>query len=95
MIFLQVGSTPDSVLFSIDCNSDSETLAALLTAEKKQQLYFAPKDVVLLTTPKSSRYAARSGGWTRQGFCRDLDPCWFEWLVDTIMCPVDSPRTSL
>ena len=30
-----------------------------------------------------------SGGRTWQEFCRDLDPCWFEYRVVTMMLPVD------
>ena len=35
-----------------------------------------------------------SVGWTWQGFCRDLGPCWSEQRVVTMMWPVDL-RTSL
>ena len=35
-----------------------------------------------------------SVGWTWQGFCRDLDPCWYEQGVVTMMWSVNL-RTSL
>ena len=37
----------------------------------------------------ADKFPMFSVGWTRQGFCRDLVPCWSEKRVVTMMRPVD------
>ena len=53
-------------------HSDSAMLAALQTTVGT---VVRTKDIVRLDT---DRFPIFSVGWTWQGFCRDLDPCWFE-----------------
>ena len=37
--------------------------------------------VVMRSSQKKRFDQMFSGGWTWQGFCRDLDPCWFEYRI--------------
>ena len=62
---------------SVACNSDFETLAPLQTVE-----------VVVCTQRHrldADKFQMFSVGWTGCGFCRDLDPCWFESQAVTVM----------
>ena len=55
-----MGSTSQTVFFSLTFNSDSEILAALHTVQFEQlKLQFVPKDIVL--TPMSFRYSRLVG----------------------------------
>ena len=64
-------------VFSVACNSDSEILVAFQTVEsvvRTQRHCFGAYKVPMF-----------SGGWTWKGFCADLDSCWFEkWVVTMI-----------
>ena len=55
---------------SVSCNSDYEIPAALQAVE------------TVVRTPRpgldADKFPMFSVGWTWQGFCRDLDPCWSE-----------------
>ena len=57
---------------SAACNSDFEIPAALQTVES----------VLVVRTQRHGldvdKFPMFSVGWTWQGFCRDLDPCWSE-----------------
>ena len=61
------GQQAHQTVFSVACNSDSEMLAALRTVE------------TVVRTQKhrfdADMFPVFSGGWTGQGFRRDLDPC--------------------
>ena len=64
------GWAAHQTVFSVTFNSDSEILAALQTVETvvRTQRHRLGAD----------KFPIFSGGWTWHGFCRDLDPCWFE-----------------
>ena len=64
---------------AVACNSDSEILlrAALQTVKTVVCAQRNNLDV--------DKFPMFSIGWTWQEFCRDLDPCWSEWRVVTMM----------
>ena len=61
-------------VFSVACNSDFEILVALQTT---------PEAAVHTQRHRleTDKFPMFSGGCTWQGFCRDSDPCWFEYRV--------------
>ena len=64
-------------VFSVACNSDYEILAAFQTVESAvhtQKHCFDAYKVPMF-----------SGGWTWKGFCTDLDSCWLEKGVVTMI----------
>ena len=65
-----VGWAAHQTVFSVASNSDFETLAALQMVG------------TVLRTQRDrldgDKFPIFSGGRTRQGFCRDWSPCWFE-----------------
>ena len=67
-----VSCAAHQTVFSVACSSDSETiiLAALQTVETVVRTQRHRLD--------AEKFLMFSVGWTWQGFCRDLDPCWFE-----------------
>ena len=60
-----VGSAAHQTVFYVACNSDSEILAALQIPKQRHGL-------------DADKFPMFSIGCTWHGFCRDLDPCWFE-----------------
>ena len=72
-----VGWTAHQTIFSVACNSDSHILAALQTVG------------TVLRTQRHRLDADKlpmfSVSWTSQEFCRDLNPCWSEKRVVTLM----------
>ena len=67
-----VGWATHETVFSVACinNSDSEILEALQTVETVVRTQRRRLD--------ADKFPMFSVGWNWQGFCRDLDPCWFE-----------------
>ena len=66
-------------VFSRACNSDSEMLAALQTVDAGVR---TPKHRL----DEDNQFPMFLGCSTwQQVFCRDLDPCWFERRVVTMM----------
>ena len=66
-------------VFSVVCNSDSGTLAALQTMTVETRVRTQRHRLGADKVPMFS------GGRTWHKFCRDLDPCWFEQRVVTTM----------
>ena len=65
-----VGWAAHQTVLSAACNSDFEILIALQTVETIVRTQRHRLD--------ADKFPMFSGGWTWQGFCRDLDLCWFE-----------------
>ena len=66
-----VGWAAHRTVMSVACNSDYEILAALQTLVEtvgRTQRHRLHAD----------KFPMFSVGWTWQGFCRDLHPCWSE-----------------
>ena len=74
MIFDDIVDGQSTSLFSVACNLGSKKLAALQTVETVVHTHL----ILIKHRLDADRLPMLSGGGTRQGFCRDLDPLVFE-----------------
>ena len=65
-LLMLVGWTAHQTVFSVDCNSDAEMVAALHAAKNVVRAQRHPLD--------ADKFPMFSVGWIWQMFCRDLDP---------------------